>query len=112
MLDRFYSAVLKDDLIADFFIDKLDDEMISDEWQTHLNLLTDFWAATILKDSSYKGQPIKPHMTMKGLKRESFERWLELFFTTVDKFYEKDAADVFKQHSEKIANNFMKLLKL
>jgi len=112
MLDRFYSAVLKDDLIADFFIERLDDEMISDEWQAHLDLLTEFWVSTILKEGTYKGQPIKPHMHMEGLKKESFERWLELFFTTVDKFYEKEAADAFKHHSEKIANNFIKLLKL
>jgi len=112
MLDRFYSNVLKDDLIADFFIDKLDDEMISDEWQHHLNLLTDFWAFTILDDTSYSGKPVKPHMKMQGLSRESFERWLKLFFETVDKLYEKEPANIFKHHSQIIANNFMQLLRL
>ncbi len=112
MVDRFYSQVLKDDIVADFFIDKLGDEMISDEWQNHLNLLTDFWASLILKDNSYSGQPIKPHMKMKGLKRETFEQWLKLFFETVDKFYTKEAADIFKKESERIANNFIKLLNL
>ncbi|WP_230973258.1 hypothetical protein [Sulfurimonas hydrogeniphila] len=57
MVDRFYSSVLKDDLIADFFIEKLGDEMISDEWQHHLNLLTDFWAAMTTGDNSYNGTP-------------------------------------------------------
>ncbi|MDF1876750.1 group III truncated hemoglobin [Sulfurimonas sp. SAG-AH-194-L11] len=112
MMDLFYSQVLKDEIIADFFIEKLGDEMISDEWQIHLNLLTDFWMSTILGESAYKGQPIKPHIHMEGLKRASFEAWLQLFFQTVDKVYTKEPADIFKTKSKSIANNFMKLLKL
>ncbi|HIP21020.1 MAG TPA: group III truncated hemoglobin [Sulfurimonas sp.] len=112
MLDRFYSNILKDELIADFFIDKLDDEMISDEWQHHLNLLTDFWASILLEDTAYAGKPLKPHMTMQGLTRESFGRWLELFALSVDKFYEEEAANKFKHHSKIVADNFIKALKL
>ena len=112
MVDRFYSKILKDELLADFFIEKLGDEMITDEWQGHLNLLTDFWASIMLDDPVYTGQPIKPHMRMKGLKRESFERWLELFFETVDRLYTKETADIFKIRAEMIANNFMKVLHL
>ncbi|MEA2073887.1 MAG: hypothetical protein U9O86_09905 [Campylobacterota bacterium] len=32
MVDRFYSQILKDEILADFFIERLGDEMISDEW--------------------------------------------------------------------------------
>ena len=110
MVDRFYSKVLKDELLADFFIQKLGDEMITDEWQSHLALLTDFWASITLGDTAYSGQPVKPHMHMEGLQRETFERWLKLFFETVDKLYTKEAADIFKTRSEMIATNFMRLL--
>ena len=110
LVDRFYSAVLKDELLADFFIEKLGDEMISDEWQRHLRLLTDFWASITLGDKAYSGQPVKPHMHIEGLRRETFERWLELFFKTVDRLYAKEAADLFKTRSQAIADNFMKLL--
>ncbi|MFT5660018.1 MAG: hemoglobin [Sulfurimonas sp.] len=110
MMDRFYSQVLKDEIVADFFIDKLGDEMISDEWQGHLDLLSDFWASTILSETSYKGQPVKPHIHMEGLQRVTFERWLELFFETVDKYYTKESADIFKTRSQSIANNFMRVL--
>ena len=112
MVDHFYSQVLKDELLADFFIEKLGDEMISDEWLSHLDLLRDFWASIILDDIAYNGEPIKPHVRMKGLKRESFERWLKLFFETVDRLYAKEAADTFKTHSQVVANNFMKSLNL
>lgn len=112
MVDHFYSQVLKDELIGDFFIEKLGDEMISDEWLAHLDLLTDFWAFTILGDSDYKGSPIKPHIPMKDLKRESFERWLELFSQVIERLYEKEPAEVFIAHSQAIADDFMKKLKL
>ena len=112
MMDLFYSQVLKDEILADFFIQRLGDEMISDEWQVHLNLLTDFWMSTLLGDSSYKGKPVKPHMHMQGLKRVTFEAWLTLFFETVNKVYTKEPADIFKSKSENIANNFMQLLRL
>lgn len=112
MVDHFYSQILKDELISEFFIEKLGDEMISDEWLTHMNLLTDFWASLILGDTNYHGKPIKPHMHMEGLTRESFERWLKLFFETVDRLYVKEASDSFKTHGEKIANNFMLVLNL
>jgi len=110
MVDRFYSQILKDDLIADFFIEALGDEMITDAWQTHLNLLSDFWASTILGDASYTGEPLKPHLDMEGLERVAFERWLALFFETVDKVYAKEPAALFKRRSEAIANNFMRIL--
>ena len=112
MVDRFYSKVLKDELLADFFIEKLGDEMITEQWQNHLTLLTSFWASIILNDTSYKGQPIKPHMHMQGLNKETFKRWLKLFFETVDGVYVKETADIFKTNSESIAKNFIKLLKL
>ena len=112
MVDRFYSQVLKDEVIADFFIDKLGDEMISDEWQSHLTLLTNFWVSLTLDDTAYNGQAGKAHMRVKGLQRETFEQWLKLFFETLDKFYDKEAADVFKKHAQVSANDFMKLLHL
>lgn len=112
LVDRFYSSVLKDDLLAGFFIDKLGDEMISDEWQSHLKLLTDFWASITLGDTSYKGQPVKPHMHLEALQRASFERWLELFFETLDKLYTKEVALIFKTRSQMIAENFMRLLNI
>ena len=110
LVDRFYSKILKDELLADFFIQKLGDEMITDDWQRHLKILTDFWTSITLGDSAYSGQPVKPHMQMEGLQRVTFERWLELFFETVDRLYSKEAADIFKTRSQTIANNFMRLI--
>jgi len=53
--------------------------VITDEWQNHLNKLTDFWASITLGDTAYSGKPVKPHMYMEGLQRETFEQCLRLF---------------------------------
>jgi hemoglobin len=51
-------------------------------------------------------------MELKGLKRESFERWLELFFETVNDVFEERIAIKFQERSTLIAGNFMRNLQL
>jgi len=41
------------------------------------------------------------------LRLETFERWLKLFFETVDEIYEPKMSDIFKEKSTNIAGNFM-----
>ena len=108
-MDRFYSAVLKDEILADFFIDKLGDEMISDEWRRHLDLLRDFWSSMILEESGYRGNLVEAHADM-ALTPVEFERWLKVFHYTLDCFYTPLAALHFKQISQRIAENLMKRL--
>jgi len=45
MVILFYTRVLKDDLIAHFFIDKLGDNLAGEIWGKHLDILTNFWAS-------------------------------------------------------------------
>jgi len=112
MVDVFYAKVLKDEMLAPFFVAKLGDDLQSEAWQTHLSTLRDFWASLTLGDTSYRGQPVKPHMHMEGLEAATFTRWLTLFFETVESLYCEDAASVFKARAEMIATNFMRMLGL
>jgi len=63
-----------------------------------------------LGDSSYKGNPFAPHISMENLSREAFERWLDLFGETLDSVYTPEIAEQFKQRSVGIAGNFMRNL--
>lgn len=112
MVVSFYSEVLKDDLVGPFFIDKLGPDLTSKTWGEHLDILTDFWASIYLDDFSYTGSPFAPHIELEGLKAETFQRWLKLFFETVDRIYELDIAEQFKQRGTLIAGNFMRNLSL
>ena len=80
MVDTFYAKVLKDEKLSPFFVQKLGSDLKSQEWQAHLHTLTNFWASLTLGDTSYKGQPVKPHMHMEGLQSSSFGGLVAAFF--------------------------------
>lgn len=112
MVLSFYRKVLNDDIVGPFFIAKLGDDMNNEYWKPHLELLVNFWSSIALGDISYRGNPFAPHMHLGELSREVFERWLKLFFATLDEAYEPQAADLFKERSTIIAGNFMRNLGL
>jgi len=107
MVLSFYRKILKDDTVGPFFVAKLGDDMSNEYWEPHLELLINFWSSMMLGDGSYRGNPFAPHMSLGELKSEVFERWLKLFFETLDEIYEPQVADVFKERSTIIAGNFI-----
>jgi len=112
MVNVFYAKILKDDIVGPFFIDKLGKDLKSDTWQTHLELLTNFWASIALGDNEYRGNPFAPHLNLPNLSQEAFSRWLELFSETLESVYTPEIANFFKQRSTMIAGNFMRNLGL
>jgi len=112
MVLSFYRKILKDDTVGPFFVAKLGDDMSNEYWKPHLELLINFWSSMMLGDGSYRGNPFAPHMSLGELNREVFERWLKLFFETLDEIYEPQAADLFKERSTIIAGNFMRNLRI
>jgi len=112
MVNIFYAKILKDEVVGPFFIEKLGNDLQSDTWQTHLELLTNFWVSITMGDTAYKGNPFAPHMKLQNLSKEAFSRWLELFAETVESVYNPEIANFFKQRSTIIAGNFMRNLGL
>ena len=107
MVMNFYKVVLKDDLVGPYFLEELGDDMDNKYWKPHLRKLIDFWATMVMGDTSYTRDPFNPHIMMDDLSAEVFERWLKLFFSTLDEIYEPEMADIFKEKSTSIAKDFM-----
>ena len=112
LVRRFYSEVLKDTTLAPFFIAILGDDMHNEKWEEHLLLLTEFWKFVALGYDEYKGNPLQPHLLIKGLSPDAFKSWLNLFHQTVDTLYTPSTGEYFKQKSTDIAENFMRKLSL
>jgi len=110
MVLRFYTKILKDDIVGPFFIAKLGDDMENDYWKPHIELLINFWSTMILNDVSYDGNPMRPHFYMGELTHDTFKQWLKLFFETVDEVFVPRLGIVFKERGENIAQNFMRNL--
>ena len=110
---RFYTKILKDDLVGPIFIDVLGSDLKSDIWKAHIQILTDFWASIALGDFAYKGSPFAPHVKLqKKLSVQAFERWLLLFSETLHTFFEPRTAELFHERGKVIAGNFMRNLNI
>ncbi len=110
MVVAFYSKILKENNdVAKVFISKLGDDLESDTWKEHIDILTNFWAMIGLQDTTYNGNPMRAHFDLP-LKREMFGTWLQMFFEIIDGMYEPQLGMVFKSRAENIASNFMRNL--
>jgi hemoglobin len=97
LITDFYQRVRQDDQLSFHFKDV--------DWGHHTPIIIDFWAMILLGESNYKGNPLSKHMHM-NLKRTDFERWLELFFKTVDHLFEGEKAEEAKHRATSIAGIF------
>lgn len=100
MLDLFYARVREDELIGPIF-----NEVARVDWGPHVAKIYDFWDTLLFGKESYRGRPFPPHVPL-GLRGEHFERWLRLFFQTVDETCEGPKADEIKARAYQIGRNF------
>ena len=104
LVRTFYSRALTDPFIGFIFTDvaKLDLE-------AHVPHITDFWETILLGAQSYRGGAFRPHaeLHMKvELKQGHFDRWLQLWFGTVDELFKGERANVAKVHALRVASAF------
>jgi hemoglobin len=112
MVISFYSKILKEDNdVAKVFISKLGNDLQSDTWKQHIDILTNFWAMIGLQDDQYQGNPMMAHFDLP-LNKEMFSSWLIMFFEIIDAMYEENIGVIFKSRAENIASNFMRNLGL
>lgn len=110
---KFYSKVLKDDLIGPIFTDILGNNLNTNTWKAHIELLTNFWASIALGDFEYNGSPFAPHVKFQErLSVKAFERWLALFLETLNTLFEPHIAKLFHERGLRIAGNFMRNLNI
>lgn len=100
LVDAFYTKVQKDDLIGPIF-----NRIIQDKWPEHLEKMYRFWETVLLNEHTYQGSPFAPHAKLP-LEKEHFERWLALFFETVDEEFEGEKAKEAKWRANKMAEMF------
>ncbi|RUM62989.1 MAG: globin [Sulfurimonas sp.] len=108
----FYSKALEDKLLGPFFIHELGDDMQSEEWVDHIDLLADFWLSELNGENTYIGNYIGAHIKVSHITQESFVIWLKLFSQAVNKVYTQDIAEQFKDRGILLAKEFQQVLKI
>lgn len=101
---------MKDEEIGHYFELELGDDIESEEWREHIDILVTFWATLFLDETLYFSDPYGPHFTIVGLKREDFKKWIELFSQTADQVYIPEIADQFKEKGVYYSKDFMRRL--
>ena len=96
----FYARVRRNDRLGPIF-----SHHIAGDWEPHLEKMTDFWCAVILKDGSYQGRPVPAHLKLKTVVEDDFAIWLGLFGETARELCEPNVAAVFVERAERIAKS-------
>ncbi|MBV6442146.1 MAG: Group 3 truncated hemoglobin ctb [Saprospiraceae bacterium] len=105
LIDAFYDKVKADDVIGYIFND-----IAQVDWPRHLPVMYAFWEFILLGSSDgYRGNPVQKHFDLHQkhpLKATHFDRWVELFRTTVDDHFAGPAADNAKFRAWAIAETW------
>lgn len=96
----FYGRVRADSRLGPIFAGE-----IRGDWEPHLEKMTDFWCAVILKNGAYSGRPVPAHLKLKQVRPEDFEIWLALFRATAIERCPPGVASVFIDRAERIAKS-------
>ncbi|MCC6253061.1 MAG: group III truncated hemoglobin [Bacteroidia bacterium] len=100
LVNSFYEKVRKDSLLAHIFNDR-----IQDRWPLHLQKMYRFWQTVLLDEHTYEGRPFPPHANLP-VDKTHFNRWLELFYETIDENFEGVKAQEAKWRAERMAELF------
>lgn len=79
LVDSFYDAVRRDDLLGPVFARHVKD------WSLHLPKMHDFWSTVVRRTGRYAGRPFEAHQPIPGLTPAHFDRWLMLWEATVSR---------------------------
>jgi len=104
---NFYEKAVEDAQIGPFFVHELGDDMQSEEWVEHIELLADFWLAKMLGEDTYYGNFIGAHVKLPRIEKEHFDIWLELFCEAADGVYEPLLAEKFKAMGRLFSQQFL-----
>ena len=105
LVDKFYCKVREDELLAIIFNSK-----IKDQWPQHLEKMYRFWQTVALAKNNYKGNPFLPHANLP-VQAKHFNRWLKLFFETVDELFDGNNASRVKCQAQRMAEMFQSRIK-
>jgi hemoglobin len=102
LINAFYDEVKQDDVIGHIF-----HSIIGEDWSHHLPVMYRFWDMVLLGKQGYAGNPVRKHVEVDNrveLKQEHYNRWLQLWRTTIDSMFAGPRALEAKQRAELMMN--------
>jgi hemoglobin len=103
---EFYARARRDDQLGPVFATYVR------AWDAHLDRMTDFWSAALLRTGRYSGRPVEQHRSIDGLNEDQFSRWLDLFEATVRDLCVPQEAEAFLVRARRMRDGMVKILGL
>jgi hemoglobin len=100
VIHAFYGEIRRDPALGPIF-----NRVIGDEWDAHLAKMCDFWSSVLLMTGRFKGAPMVAHARIADIRPTHFARWLHVFHQTVRRLCPPQAAALFVEKSEMIAQS-------
>ena len=99
LVRAFYGKIRNDRILGPIFAARIAD------WEPHLRKMFDFWSSVTLMSGRYHGAPMPAHARMAEIGPDHFARWLELFAETATEVCPPEAAALFVDRSQRIAQS-------
>ncbi|RKR14232.1 hemoglobin [Maribacter vaceletii] len=109
LVHTFYDKIRAHETLGPIF------NAIIKDWDTHLDLLTDFWETQLFLKRKYYGNPVTAHQevdikTNGTITSEHFGLWLNTWFATIDDLFDGETAWIAKNRAQKMSTMlFMKM---
>jgi hemoglobin len=100
LVTSFYRYAAMDEILGPVF------SAAHVDWPSHIDTVTDFWSWQLLGLPGYEGNPLRAHLPVHAVTPFTpahFERWLELFCSTIDERFVGPTAEVAKRRAAKMA---------
>lgn len=102
LVNTFYDKIRKHPELGPIF------NGIITDWDSHLELLTDFWETQLFLKRKYHGNPVIAHQEvddkMDGtITSEHFGQWINLWFETLDALFDGERAWIAKNRAQKMS---------
>lgn len=102
LVHTFYSKIKEDKEIGFYFNETIQN------WDEHLEKLTDFWEMNLFGGRIFNGNPIAAHNRVdsnfdESITPELFGIWLNLWFATIDELFEGENAAILKRRARKMS---------
>ncbi|TFV94177.1 group III truncated hemoglobin [Algoriphagus kandeliae] len=105
LVRRFYEKIRAHSLLGPVF------NQVVKDWDHHLVHLSDFWEIILLQSGPGAGKfnPAQVHRDVDEavdhqIDQVHFGNWLELWFETIDQYFEGEVADFAKEHARRMAH--------
>lgn len=101
LVHSFYDKIRADEEIGFYF-----NELVND-WDSHLEKLTDFWEMNLFGGKIYKGNPLEVHVKVDQhfggkISPNEFGIWLNYWFETLNKLFEGENVEILKRRARKM----------